>query len=45
MGFYEFSLIRMYSVKKKKKKLAKLLYTSLTEPSNYDLGNKVRVTF
>lgn len=33
----------MYGVKKKKP--AKLLYTSLTEPNNYDLGNKVRVTF
>lgn len=31
-----------YSVKTK---LAKLLYTSLTEASNYDLDNKVRVTF
>lgn len=42
IGFYKFSLIIIYGVKTK---LAKLLYTSLTETSNYDLDNKVRVTF
>lgn len=43
IGFYEFYILMMYGVKKKK--LVQLLYASLTEPSNYDLGNKMRVTF